>query len=448
MTEDEARRVLLARAFESGAATSVWTLDDRAWATRASLQDLGSAQDFERFVVVRAGHALQRLLPRDAAARRWIDRRRWPARGLLAATVLLSFALGLLADRIGPQQRIDLLAPAVWLIVLWNLGVYGMLLLPWRARRLPGWSLRAAGPAAIGASWATQAAPLTRARMAALLHVAAALLAAGLIAGLYLRGLGHDYRAGWQSTFLDASTVQAALSTLLAPAAALTGIAVPDVAPLRMLPGSAPAGHAAPWIHLFAATLVLAVVLPRLLLAAIAAGRARSLARRFPLALDGMYFDRLRLLQRGEQRLIAEVQPHAAAPSAQAALGLRALLALEWGAGVELRFADPLPYGDEDQAARAAAPGATLRLALFDLAATPEPETHGKLLAALAGSLPLVAIVDEAAFKRRFAAMPERLRERRALWKRLAEAHGVRVVCVDLEGDVQAAAADLKAALA
>ena len=60
-------------------------------------------------------------------------------------------------------------------------------------------------------------------RIAALLHVAAAAVAIGLLGSMYLRGLVLDYRAGWQSTFLQADTVQRVLSTLLAPATALTG---------------------------------------------------------------------------------------------------------------------------------------------------------------------------------------------------------------------------------
>jgi hypothetical protein len=145
---------------------------------------------------------------------------------------------------------------------------------------------------------------------------------------------------------------------------------------------------------------------------------------------------------------VVDVRPHAAPLGAQAALGLRALLATQWGDGLDLRIADPVPYGDEEQAAsQPAAPGATVRVALFDLCATPEPETQGRMLDALAGPSPLLAVADEAAFKRRFAAAPERLAERRAAWQRLAQAHGARLVCADLAAPDAAAAALLKAVL-
>jgi hypothetical protein len=136
-----------------------------------------------------------------------------------------------------------------------------------------------------------------------------------------------------------------------------------------------------------------------------------------------------------------------AAPSPAAALGLRTLLAAEVGPELELRVAAAVPYGDEETVAPPAA-GGTLRVALFDLAATPEAETHGRLLDRLGGRGPRLAVVDETAFRRRFASMPERLQERRALWQSLATAHGARAVCVELEGDVQAAAQALRSALA
>jgi hypothetical protein len=216
-----------------------------------------------------------------------------------------------------------------------------------------------------------------------------------------------------------------------------------------LAPGAAAAASAAPWIHLYAATLALVVVLPRLLLAALFVGRAWRLARRFPLPLDGSYFERLKLQHVG-RRAVFDVRPHAATLGGQAALGLRALLATHWGDEVDLRIADPVPYGDEElAAAQPAVPGATVRVALFDLGATPEAETQGRLLDALAGPLPLLAVVDEAAFKRRFASTPERLSERRAAWEHLARAHGAGLVCADLAApDVDAAARLLKAAWA
>ena len=146
--------------------------------------------------------------------------------------------------------------------------------------------------------WSRHAAPLTGQRVALVLHVAAAALALGLIAGLYLRGLVLDYRIGWESTFIDAPLVETALGMLLGPASALTGITIPEVAPLRLAPGVQATASAAPWIHLLAVTLLLVVVLPRSLLALLAYGGARHRARHFNLPLVTPYFEGLHPLMR------------------------------------------------------------------------------------------------------------------------------------------------------
>ena len=323
MTEQEARQVLLLQSHESpagagdgatsslvqghgpdlGRGSPLWSAEDRSWATRQAVAAVGDAAAPRPFVVARAAIALQRLLPRDPAGQRWLGRRVWqPA--WVALALVLGLLAGLAADQLGPPQRVNLLAPAVWAVVAWNLAVYVALLwpdglpnpLPSLRDGLSRWALR--GPGTVELLWARHAAPLTGARLALLLHSAAAGLGLGLVLGLYLRGLVLDYRAGWQSTFLDAATVQQVLGLLLQPASALTGISVPDVAPLRVGPGGDATATAAPWIHLLATTLALAVLLPRLLLAWRASARARDLARHFPLALDTPYFESLHPLMR------------------------------------------------------------------------------------------------------------------------------------------------------
>ncbi len=299
MTEDQARQVLLLQAHETTPGTNPhWGLDDCAWATQQALATVGDRATPEQFVSARAGLALQRLLPRDQSAQRWLARRGWhPAWVVLALVLGLLFGLGV--DQLGSPQRVNLLAPAVWAVVAWNAVVYATLLLPGQAGTLrawmAGWGLGGAQGATANPTWlwAEHALPLAIQRWAVLLHAAAAALGLGLIAGLYLRGLVLDYRAGWESTFLDAPTVQSLLETLLWPARVLTGIAMPAVAPLQLAPGAPAQASAAPWIHLYGATLLLAVVLPRALLALWAATRARWQARHIKLPLDTPYFEAL-----------------------------------------------------------------------------------------------------------------------------------------------------------
>src|SRR5690606_6709844 len=141
------------------------------------------------------------------------------------------------------------------------------------------------------AAWTNATAALTSARLARILHLAAACLAIGAIIGLYLRGLVFEYRAGWASTFLEPAHVGALLKLVFGPAALLTGIELPDAARLaamRIPPG--PGERAGEWIHLQATTLGLVVVLPRLALALLARRRANRLAGSIDLPLRDPYF--------------------------------------------------------------------------------------------------------------------------------------------------------------
>ena len=259
MNEAAARQVVLLRAIETDAGhDALWTAQDSAWASRAALESAGPQATADHFVAERAHHAMQRLAPRQPAFSTWLNRRVWRAQWWVWA-LLVGGAAGLLADAIGSGQRINLLAPPVWGVVAWNLVVYA--LLGWSAVRSvgravfkqpdvppddqPGKALgmwarllqrwdgggKAAGNAtalqAFAATWARRSAPLSAARASGLLHTAAAALGLGLLAGMYLRGLVLDYRAGWESTFLNAGQVHAALSWLLAPALGLSGMCCP-----------------------------------------------------------------------------------------------------------------------------------------------------------------------------------------------------------------------------
>jgi hypothetical protein len=102
---------------------------------------------------------------------------------------------------------------------------------------------------------------------------------------------------------------------------------------------------------------------------------------------------------------------------------------------VRLRVHDAVPFGTEDEAPALGATPPSAVVALFDLASTPEPEHHGRFIDTVraATKAPLVVLVDEAAFRRRFAGLPERLAERRDAWRKLAHARGAALVCADLD---------------
>jgi hypothetical protein len=329
-------------------------------------------------------------------------RLRGPAPLLLV--LALALAGGLLADAAGPGHRIDLLSPPFLAVLGWNLAVYALLAASAlrRAPADPGRARRALD-------------------IARLLHAGAAALALGLCVGLYARGLVFDYRAGWQSTFLDAAQVHALLAAVLAPASLLTGIAVPTVdgiAALRLVAGQVAQGPAAPWIHLFAATLGLFVVLPRTLLAAWATARARRLPATVASATAPP------ATHRAAAAPVARALPYAVPDVDRAALS-RAL-----GAPVDLL--PPVPFGDEADVAPPA--GAVPLHVLVPLAATPEAEHHGLLLERLRAAAPLL-LVDESAYATRMKHDPARVEQRRDAWRAFAGARGVAVRFIDLGAD-------------
>ncbi len=482
MNEASAREVLLLQVVETNAeAGTRWTAQDAAWASRAALESTPAGATAAAFVAERARHAMQRLAPMDPAVAEWLRRRVWRGAWWLAVAAVGLLA-GLAADAIGSGRHINLLAPPVWGVVAWNLLVYALLL--WSGPRsaftrrrssaggLTALVQRLLGPregkgaAAVGpaftADWVRHSAPLAAARATGLLHTAAAALGLGLLAGMYARGLVLDYRAGWESTFLDATQVHAALSVLLAPALALSGMVLPEPAALEALrfsPGHPVAtASAGPWIHLYALTLLLVVVLPRTALALWSGWRAGALARRFPLPLDGAYFQRLlRHRQGGAAQVL--VLPYAQAPGPQAERGLRAVFGSYLGDTAQVQLAPPVAFGAEDDPATQATwpAGTTLVAALFDLTATPEAENQGRFIDLLArqaasaagagGPAAVVVLVDESAFVQRFGQASGRLAQRREAWRTFAGALGTVPVLVNLTApDLAAAERVLQAA--
>ncbi|HSD53013.1 MAG TPA: DUF2868 domain-containing protein [Burkholderiales bacterium] len=482
MNEAAAREVVLVRAVESTeAGRTVWSNEDRAWASRAAAEVEGAGAPPERFIARRASLAIERLSEAHAAVGRALRAATWrPWVGTIV--VLVAFAAGLAVDRIGAPQRINVLAFPLMAVLAWNLFVYAAIVAlgVWGAVRRRG---RTPGPIAgavarlargvpaiahatrdarVGGAlagfahdWARAASRLHAARVASVLHLAAFALAAGAIAGLYVRGLLLEYRAGWESTFLDATSVEAILDVVLGPAAALTGIGLPDAAELEAIRfGEAGTGeNAASWIHLYAVTVALVVLVPRALLAAGTWWSARRLARNLPLPLDDAYFQRLARQVSGKAGRI-RVVPYGYQLSPQATLGLEAALRRVFGARAEISIAQGVAWGGEDALPESLIPKDPLALAvaLFNFAATPEPENHGTFLAALivalGGGAPLVAVLDESAFRARFPHDSVRLAKRREGWCALAEAQSVMPVFVDLENpELPVVEGDLNAAI-
>lgn len=315
VTAPQLRTVLLAQAIEhadsghtlvSPPALEEATRSAVAAARARGVQRVGVGD----VVLQRAAAIADHASTRDAAVaalRQPGARWRWLARGLPLAALLLGLAI----DRIANAHRVDLLSPPLLLVLAWNLAVY--LLIAWQAWRpsRPGaWlqGLRHLGrrggarglagriAADFHARWLAHMAGALQQRAACVLHLCAAAWGAGIALSLLLRGLVVRYQFGWESTFLDAAQVHAIVSVLFWPLTTLFGLApftLPEIAATQNFAGEGGAGvGGARWVWMYVGLLLLAVVLPRLALAAWARWREAQWQGRIDLASAA--FDPLR----------------------------------------------------------------------------------------------------------------------------------------------------------
>ncbi|HYC53963.1 MAG TPA: DUF2868 domain-containing protein [Candidatus Binatia bacterium] len=477
MRERAAQAVLLARAFEDADAQGVLlppkVRQDATQAARA-------AGDAEAQAAARARRILDHLeaaVPGLAMASRAT---RLPLRAL-APLPLIAFCLGALSHVLGPDRHVNILSFPLLGILAWNVLVYAALLTmtalqagaastgddgPARRRaggaigaianwiaehslrrvRLPDAPRTAVAARALRSywqRWAAAATPLVAARIRLALHLAAAFVVLGAVTGMYARGLTLEYRASWESTFAGPETASSLLRVVLSPAAALLDVTLPDAAGLAAM--RAPAdGPAAIWIHLWAVTAALVVLLPRGVLAAAAWSRQARLSRRLDVDPIGGSFRVLLAPDRGAG-LAVDVLPYSYGVGGREADTLRELLHDVFGLQADVQIGAVVPYG-EDAAYEGAphVPGArrpACTVVVYGLVQSPEREVHGRFaseLRAHAGNGSCVlALVDSSAWHARLGSGEERRQaERQRAWDRVLHEAGLPPLHVDLAAEV------------
>ena len=472
MREIDLRKILLVKAVEE--ADRDGTLlppADRAAAGREATRSAPGAAP-EALLAARAAILTQRI----AARHPFVDN----LLAMLGATPALTLGLAIAGLALGASisvldgpRHINVLAIPVGGLVLWNLAVYVWLAVA-RVRRRPPGAARAwfaalvsrqasrlvAGSRAFNAplaeslqaflrDWLAASRALLLARGASAFHLAAAAVGIGVIASLYVRGMVFDYRAVWESTFLGAEQARRVLAVFYGPASWLTGIAVPgatELESLRVRPGATGGASAASWIHLIAATTLVFVVIPRLVLAAAAAIRARHLSLHAPVpdTVSTHFRTAFANVEGAVPRASAIVMPYAHELSPGALARLIAWVPGVAGGPVDVDAREGLAYGEEERYLETfGARGgdkADIVVLPFSLASTPEAENHGAVLAGvrdhLAASRPgarLLVVVDEAGYAERMAATPDRVAERREAWRQFVRAHGLEPAFASLE---------------
>lgn len=230
----------------------------------------------------------------------------------------LALLVGFCSNQITNPHKVDLLAPQFLAVVFWNLAVYAALITTSIAAfRLaadiqPG-SMRKRTPFrkvrdifhergtlafqirdSFYRYWNEVAGELTSQRLKCMMHLAAAAWAAGLSLSLLLRGLIVEYRAGWESTFLDPSQVQAILNILFFPVMTTFGVtsfSKSEIAALQFNSDMQPVlSSGAKWVWLYIGLFLTFVVVPRLCLAGYANWRGRKISQALELSFDAPYF--------------------------------------------------------------------------------------------------------------------------------------------------------------
>jgi hypothetical protein len=432
----------------------VWDAELRRELTREAGQAGSSGEAFlgrrADLLASRGGFAGIRPLLKIPSVPSWMAMLGW------AAAAILGWFLAAL----GQESEINLLALPLILILLWNGVVVLWSLWPksrkkeeredgWRETLLARLENRKAATAAGEAAeppLVVRFRELTRetalqhlsCRFRAWLHIGAALLALGSIGGMYAHGWSKEYRAVWESTLLDEPGATKFFRALFAPASVVTRRAIPleEVPGMRRHAGTpAPApGDALPWIHLYAATLALFVMVPRALLILLELSRARSLPSR---ALRGSgwqaYVQRLRSLVEGAGAP-ALILTHGMAQDVAAQDRWRHWAYLHWRDLGRLEF-EQVPVGREMDFVNAWVPAAKRVMVVFNMAATPEQEVQRSLVQSLGNKLrgvnggadPVLLVLDDADLRRRwngFGDLPARLTERSSAWSAAMDGSG------------------------
>lgn len=325
MRQRALQSILLVHAIEqSDVAGDALSLEDRAQASREAAEghrlpaapDLSAPidSDSERFLARRADALLGRLRVRSPGVDRILAAAAGPT-GLDRSILVLAFLLGVGIAFADGGRRIDIFAYPLIGLVIWNLAVYLILVIrtfrsPRQATKpantvtarearagqrdgfLRRWLVRAYAnrvrtridtlithsigfnaPLAPGlrrfaADWWEFGRPLFRDRARRLLHLAAILAAAGLMAGYDLRGWILRQAAGWWTGVFGPASAHTALMMLYGAGSAVSAVPIASAHDLQALAwtgattGGGPAGQ---WLYLIDWTALLYIVLPRLI---------------------------------------------------------------------------------------------------------------------------------------------------------------------------------------
>lgn len=289
--------------------------------------------------------------------------------------------------------------------------------------------------------------PVRLAQSAAALHLGAAMLAVGAIVGTAWQVWPNEYPVIWRGFWVhDAAAVQRLLDAFfgpILPIAEWLGVRAFSIDELLAMHRQADVQieHQHRWFWLQALALAGYVVIPRLVLmaiASIAAGRRRTVA----LSISDDPGFALQSAEAFAEPRVVRVWPYSIDASTIDRRALQKMLEASLGPIDQIDLMPATAYGDLPPtpviaaAAGARSKASPIDVALFNFASTPEAETHRAFLDALktrSGTAGLWLAVDARAFRERLGTIAEgeRGRAREGLWRRLADAAGASWVRLD-----------------
>ena len=495
MKASSARDIVFAHAMETAAPHESLPTAERCSAITAhSLHALGgdkagSRTAYLRFLQDRAVRIIEAAqLPADIRALRQQSSglSRWLSLAVLIGALVLGFAGHAITD----PHRVDLLSPSLIGIVLWNVLVYGWLLvsgirglfrrrpsmvqalMPTQSATMPvsapvashWWQklqARASGMGGLARGTGLRKMALNfeqnwwqlhkrsrHAQWLMLMHLGASMLALGALLSLWLTGLTNAYQVGWESTFLSPAAVQACLNMLFAPVQALVGLVPWSLDQVQALQGWALGGTpemepglrqilewptlGQRWVQLYTLLLLIMVIAPRWVLALYQGLKVWWFNRHVELPLQQPYFQQLQRDWAGRATEL-KVQPYSLDMTPEREAALRRYVALHYGAGAQLSLQPVLAYGaplpEVEQ-------GSAQQVLLLNLAATPEVEIHGALLKQVLARWGAQTDVWlwAADFRARNSGAPSRVQEREHLWREFVHGLGLNASLVPEAG--------------
>lgn len=365
--------------------------------------------------------------------------------GLFTGALMLSaYFLGVMTDRFSSEGAVvNLLSPALLLILFWQIALYALLLVGTIAAPL-GWKPKWPGRELFAALlsrlriltvskqtlrerplWLSLLTPALRSEAARAFHLAAASLGAGLLTGLAFRGIGTAYTVGWTSTWLAGH--EAWLAALFSATYGLVplelfGIPFPDaaaIAEMNLRVNAQGSPDAAAWLLRLMGLVAIVVILPRLLLAFFAGRRAKAARTRF-VWIDEQDEPAPVSTQRSVASFSEGATVLTTVPADDSLRRRTAALLMQ----PDARWRTVDVWKDDPESALATVETETAVL-LFDATATPEDEVHGRWIDAVAERRhgPATVLLDLSGVEERFGADSERLTARKALWESFAAEH-------------------------